>query len=55
MFPLALEVLLKRQDVFGGNGFVERVVGMGDEQVVRQNYEDFDKGVCGKVLFDPWK
>ena len=58
MFPLALEVLLQRQDVFAGVGgqtsLVEKVVGMGDDAVVKAVYEDFETGKCGKVLFDPW-
>jgi hypothetical protein len=58
MFPLALQVLRERQDVFSGVGtstsLVERVVGM-DQVAVSKSYDDFDKGVCGKILFDPWK
>lgn len=58
MFPLALEVLLERQDIFAGVGketsLVDKIVGM-DEATVKARYDDFDKGRCGKVLFDPWK
>jgi hypothetical protein len=58
MFPLALEVLLERQDVFAGVGketsLVDRIVSM-DEPTVKKSFDDFDKGKCGKVLFDPWK
>jgi len=58
MFPLALDVLLERQDIFAGVGketsLVERIVGM-DEATVKMSFEDFDKGRCGKVLFNPWK
>ena len=58
MFPLALEVLLARQDVFAGVGketsLVERIVGM-DDTSVKRSFEEFDKGSCGKVLFEPWK
>lgn len=56
MFPIALDLLVKRQDVFGGVGedssLVDKVVGF-DEAV--KSYEEFDKGTIGKVLFDPWK
>jgi hypothetical protein len=56
MFPIAMELLIKRQDVFGGIGgngdLVERVVGLGDAAEI---YDMFNKGVVGKVLFDPWK
>lgn len=58
MFPMALDALLHRQDVFAGVGksvsLVERIVGMDQETVVK-SYVDFDTGVCGKVLFDPWR
>jgi len=56
MFPMALELLLKRQDVLGSVGgevsLVEKVAGFDDAV---QIYDDFNKGKCGKVLFDPWK
>lgn len=56
MFPMALDLLIKRQDVFGGIGgegnLVERIVGLED---AIEMYSLFDKGVVGKVLFDPWK
>ncbi|KIJ60274.1 hypothetical protein HYDPIDRAFT_117357 [Hydnomerulius pinastri MD-312] len=56
MFPLALDLLLRRQDIFGQVGgevsLVEKVVGF---DVAAQTYDDFDKGRCGKVLFDPWR
>ncbi|KZT64642.1 hypothetical protein DAEQUDRAFT_678176 [Daedalea quercina L-15889] len=55
MFPLALEVLIKRQDVFGGIGedasLIEKIVSF--DQAV-ESYGLFDKGKCGKILFDPW-
>ncbi|GBE83312.1 hypothetical protein SCP_0503600 [Sparassis crispa] len=55
MFPLALEILLKRQDVFGAVGeeasLVEKIVGFDE---AKESYELFDKGECGKVLFNPW-
>ncbi|KAI0760005.1 alcohol dehydrogenase [Fomes fomentarius] len=56
MFPLALEILLKRQDVFGGVGeeasLIDRIVGFDE---AKQVYAEFDKGLCGKILFDPWR
>ena len=56
MLPIAAKLLLKRQDVFGGVGeeasLIDRIVGF--EEAV-ESYEEFDKGRCGKVLFDPWK
>jgi threonine dehydrogenase-like Zn-dependent dehydrogenase len=56
MFPMALELLIKRQDVFGGVGskvsLVDKIVGF-DEAV--KSYKQFDEGLVGKVLFDPWK
>jgi threonine dehydrogenase-like Zn-dependent dehydrogenase len=55
LFPLALEILRERQDVFGAVGteasLVERVVPMSE---AKHWYEEFDKGRCGKVVFDPW-
>jgi len=58
IFPFALELLLKRQDIFAGVGedtsLIDRVMGM-DEESVRDGYEKFEKGLCGKVLFEPWK
>ncbi|KAH9886007.1 chaperonin 10-like protein [Cubamyces lactineus] len=55
MFPIALEILLKRQDVFGGVGteasLIDRIVSL--DQAVEM-YKLFDKGQCGKILFDPW-
>lgn len=56
MFPIALDLLLRRQDIFGEVGgetsLVEKIVGL---DVAPQTYEEFDKGRCGKVLFDPWR
>ncbi|KAF9220478.1 hypothetical protein BS17DRAFT_739221 [Gyrodon lividus] len=55
MFPIALDLLLRRQDIFGQVGgetsLVEKIVGF---DVAPQTYDEFDKGKCGKVLFDPW-
>ena len=50
MFPFAVEVLFRRQDVFAG--FVERVVGIEEAP---EAYRKFSEGVWGKVVFDPWK
>ncbi|KZT00734.1 uncharacterized protein LAESUDRAFT_665462 [Laetiporus sulphureus 93-53] len=55
MFPIALEILLRRQDVFGTVGettsLIDKIVGLDQ---AAETYEMFDKGKCGKVLFDPW-
>lgn len=58
MFPMALDLLLRRQDVFGGVGaespasLIDRVVGFDE---AAESYRAFDKGECGKVIFDPWR
>ncbi|KAI0087451.1 chaperonin 10-like protein [Irpex rosettiformis] len=56
MLPMAARILLKRQDVFAGVGgktsLIEKIVGF--EEAV-DTYRQFDKGLCGKTLFDPWK
>lgn len=53
---MALDLLIKRQDVFGGVGLeaslVDKIVGFGE---AAESYKSFDKGIVGKVLFDPWK
>lgn len=55
VLPHAIQILLARQDVFGGVGeaasIVERVVSIDE---AAEWYAKFDKGECGKVLFDPW-
>jgi threonine dehydrogenase-like Zn-dependent dehydrogenase len=55
LFPLALEILRERQDIFGAIGtetsLVERVVPMTE---AKYWYEEFNNGRCGKVVFDPW-
>jgi len=55
LFPLALDLLVRRQDVFGDVGkessLVDKVVGFDEAP---ESYKLFDKGECGKVLFDPW-
>lgn len=56
MFPMALELLIKRQDIFGGVGeeasLVDKIVGFEE---AAESYQKFDKGTVGKVLFRPWK
>jgi len=56
MFPLAFDLLVKRQDVFGGVGqaasLVDRIVTFKD---AIESYRAFDKGEVGKVIFDPWR
>jgi len=56
MLPLAMKILLKRQDVFGAIGtsssLIERIVGFDR---AAESYESFNKGECGKILFDPWE
>lgn len=56
IFPLVLDLLVRRQDVFGEVGtetsLVDKVVGFDEAKVY---YDLFDKRKCGKVLFDPWK
>jgi threonine dehydrogenase-like Zn-dependent dehydrogenase len=56
MFPMALDLLLRRQDIFGEVGgetsLVEKIVGF---DIAAKTYDDFEKGRCGKVLFDPWR
>ncbi|KAF8587038.1 alcohol dehydrogenase [Ramaria rubella] len=58
IFPFALQLLLKRQDIFAGIGeetsLIDRLVGM-DEATVKDSYTKFEKGLYGKVLFEPWK
>jgi len=53
---MALDLLVKRQDVFGSVGketsLVDKIVGFDE---AAKSYEEFDKGKVGKVLFDPWK
>lgn len=42
--------------MFGGVGgevsLVEKVVGLED---AKESYEQFEKGACGKILFEPWR
>lgn len=56
MLPIAARLLLKRQDVFGGIGgkasLVEKIIGFDEAE---ETYRRFDKGLCGKMLFDPWR
>ncbi|KAG9024378.1 hypothetical protein FS837_005387 [Tulasnella sp. UAMH 9824] len=59
IFDEALGVLKRWPQVFGvGQGnIIDKVVGFGaaDGSDVRRTYTEFDDGVCGKVVFDPWK
>lgn len=56
MFPTALDLLVRRQDVFGGVGenasLIDKIVGLEEAP---KAYEEFDSGRVGKVLFDPWR
>lgn len=56
MFPMAFEILVKRQDVFGQVGkkasLVDRITDFGQAS---ESYRAFDKGEVGKIIFDPWK
>ena len=55
IFPFALDLLRRRQDVFGTVGdeasLVEKVVSLSEAP---EMYELFDKGSIGKIVFDPW-
>lgn len=55
MLPMAASILSDYQGIFGGIGgktdLIEKIVGF--DQAV-ESYEQFDKGLCGKILFDPW-
>jgi len=54
LFIAAVELLLRRRDIFGAigeSGLVDRVVPLSD--AVRA-YQEFEKGVYGKVVFNPW-
>jgi threonine dehydrogenase-like Zn-dependent dehydrogenase len=55
LFPTALELLVKRQDVFGSVGgessLVDKILPLSQ---AKEAYAAFEKGECGKVLFDPW-
>lgn len=59
IFDEALGVLKRSPEVFGvGDGkLIDKVVGFGarDGSDVRRVYDEFDRGLCGKVVFDPWK
>ncbi len=56
MFPMAVDLLRRRQDIFGdvgtAVGLIDSVVGLDEAP---EYYRKFDKGECGKVIFDPWK
>ncbi|KAF5315322.1 hypothetical protein D9619_006996 [Psilocybe cf. subviscida] len=56
MFPLAFDLLVKRQDVFGGVGEKASLIDkIADFSQAAELYEEFDKSRIGKVIFDPWK
>jgi len=56
MFPVAFELLVKRQDVFGKVGEAASLVDrITDFSQAAECYRAFDKGEIGKVIFDPWK
>ncbi|PVF93548.1 hypothetical protein CPB86DRAFT_790003 [Serendipita vermifera] len=46
------EILGRRAAAF--EGFVENVVGIEDEAIVKDAYARFDRGECGKICFKPW-
>lgn len=50
-----MQILAKRQDVFGGIGevhsLIDKVVPLDQ---AAESYKLFDQGKCGKILFDPW-
>jgi len=54
IFPLAVELLVRRASVLGGLGedeMVERVVPLDQ---AKEAYEKFDRREWGKVVFDVW-
>ncbi|KAF9463023.1 alcohol dehydrogenase [Collybia nuda] len=56
MFPMAFDLLVKRQDVFGGVGRPESLIDkLVDFDSAAESYRAFEKGEVGKVIFDPWK
>ncbi|KAF8208642.1 chaperonin 10-like protein [Mycena galopus ATCC 62051] len=56
MFPLAFDLLVKRQDVFGEVGgldsLVDRIIGPNEAPEI---YAAFDQSKIGKAVFDMWK
>ncbi|EIW81237.1 hypothetical protein CONPUDRAFT_104507 [Coniophora puteana RWD-64-598 SS2] len=56
MLPMALDLLLRRQDIFGtvgGDGsLIEKVVSIDE---AAKAYEEFNTGKCNKTIFDPWR
>ncbi|KAJ7725373.1 chaperonin 10-like protein [Mycena metata] len=56
MFPLAFDLLVKRQDVFGEVGgldsLVDRIIGAEEAP---ETYAAFDQSKIGKAVFDMWK
>ncbi|PFH53888.1 hypothetical protein AMATHDRAFT_136465 [Amanita thiersii Skay4041] len=55
MFPMAFELLIKRQDVFGGVGQPASLIdNITDFKQAAECYRAFEKGEVGKIIFDPW-
>ncbi|KAJ7366570.1 chaperonin 10-like protein [Mycena albidolilacea] len=56
MFPMAFDLLVKRQDVFGEVGgldsLVDRIIGPNEAPEI---YAAFDQSKIGKAVFDMWK
>ncbi|KAH7088631.1 GroES-like protein [Auriculariales sp. MPI-PUGE-AT-0066] len=59
LMELAADLLHRRVKIFGDGtetvgepALVERIIGMDE---AKHAYEQFESGVWGKVLFDPWK
>ena len=60
LFNPALGILRRRLDIFGTIGeresLMDRVVGFScdGEASIKEAYIQFERGIGGKVLFDPW-
>jgi hypothetical protein len=59
LFTPSFQILKRRQHIFGTIGesqsLIDRVVGFSQgEDGVKEAYHRFEKGIGGKVLFDPW-
>ncbi|KAI0260723.1 chaperonin 10-like protein [Gloeopeniophorella convolvens] len=51
----AIGLLRRRKDVLGTigeGGVIERIAPLGDAIA---SYDAYEKGLCGKVIFDPWQ
>lgn len=55
IFPMAVDLLRRRQDIFAGIGeptsLIDRIMSIDEAP---EAYKLFDKGEVGKVIFDPW-